>query len=31
MSAPRIGKMAMALVVGGLVLGVAAPGRSQWA
>ncbi len=29
MSTQRIGKTAMALVVGGLILGVAAPGRSQ--
>jgi len=29
MSTPRIGKTALALVVGGLILGVAAPGRSQ--
>ena len=29
MSTYRIGKMAMALVIGGLILGVAGPGRSQ--
>jgi plastocyanin len=29
MSAHRIGEMAMALVIGGLILGAAGPGRSQ--